>query len=380
MEQLSGINISLPNLSELPEGMEITIRRGITGGTQTATIPVTIPVATPVNQQAQFIPPAIAPPPVHSPPWKFPKLDFTTLPTNAALVGGKAKEWGKQYGLQMVIAVAVAGGITYPEAIVQGFNTIAPLFGVKTSKSLPPGGAIYPTTAPPAEQSTQAPPAKGDLPPVPEVKNLQIKQSANVETGDLPLVIVPKPEGEDEPGNISKLKDFVFNRQKQQQVEAPKFFFPLANASSQENSILTSRVGGIRPLGCNPKTQKCREHQGVDWVTKTGTMVAIASIDGKVTELQFHTGVGGIIAITGNLAGQEIKFRYVHLDHEMLRRFKLEQKVKAGEVLSTITKRWPGSSGAHLHFEAWPMVNGNRVLDRTPESLVKGAEMFEIKR
>lgn len=374
MEQSNGISISLPSLNDLPEGMEITIRRGVTGGTQTATIPV----AAPVNQQAQFVPP-VTPPPVHSPPWKFPKLDFTTLSANAAKVGGKAKEWGKQYGWQVAITGAVVGGIVYPEAIAQGFNTIAPLFG-KTSEPLPTGGAIYPNlNPPPAEQATQPPPTEGNLPPVPEVESLPIEQGASAQVGNLPTVVVPKPEGEEEQSNFSKLKDFVFNRQKQQ-VESPKFFFPLANASSQENSVLTSTVGGIRPLGCNPSIETCREHQGADWVTKTGTMVAIASIDGKVTELQFHNGVGGIIAITGELNGEEIEFRYVHLDHEMLRRLKVGQEVKAGEVLSTITKRWAGSSGAHLHFEAWLRSNGNRVLHRAPEILVKDAKMFELKR
>lgn len=375
-EQLSDISINLPRLNELPEGVEIIIRRGVTGGTQAATIPV----ATPTNQQTQFTPP-VTPPPVHSPPWRFPKPDFTALTANAARVGGKAKEWGKQYGWQVVFAGAVVGVIVYPEAIGKGFNAIAPLVGINTTESLPAGGAIYPgSTNPPAGQAAQTPIPEGNLPPVPAIQSLPLEQGTAVSPGNLPPVTVPKPEGEDEQSNFSKLKDFVFNRQKQQAVESPQFFFPLANASSTENAAITSRVGALRPLKCDPSIEKCREHQGVDWVTERGTMVAIASIDGKVTELQFHNGVGGIIAITGELNGQEIEFRYVHLDHEMLRRFKVGQGVKAGEILSTITKRWSGSSGAHLHFEAWLRANGKRVLHRAPEILVKDAKMFELKR
>ncbi|NEO43182.1 MAG: M23 family metallopeptidase [Moorea sp. SIO4A3] len=146
--------------------------------------------------------------------------------------------------------------------------------------------------------------------------------------------------------------------------------FPIKGmTASSARGIITDKVGSCRPLG------RCdREHQGVDYGTRALGKVSILSpVDGKVLKVNPDAKSGGYIAIASNYGGKKRVFRLLHLDREPLRRFKVNQVVKAGELLSHITPRgkndqYQGSSGDHLHAEIWLIINGQWILDRNPHN------------
>lgn len=124
---------------------------------------------------------------------------------------------------------------------------------------------------------------------------------------------------------------------------------------------LTSPIGETRPLGCR---SGCRQHAGNDYSAPNMTAIAVA--DGHIAReeevldlglmLNSKSGkppsVGHILSLIFEHKGNTYLARYVHLD-EPIKQFKPGDKIERGQELAKITKKWAGSSGAHLHFELY---------------------------
>lgn len=129
--------------------------------------------------------------------------------------------------------------------------------------------------------------------------------------------------------------------------ETKDLIFPLAGYSGK-TKLAGSIPGDCRPLGsCQYK------HAGADYGAPPGTPV-LSIEDGVINELKPDSGVGGVIGIK-SASGSEV-YRYVHLDRDYLRRFKIGQTVSKGQVIGLVGPTFPGSSGPHLHLERY--VNG----------------------
>lgn len=136
--------------------------------------------------------------------------------------------------------------------------------------------------------------------------------------------------------------------------------FPL-KGYKRSDVRLTSPIGQARPLGC---TVGCRRHAGNDYVAPN--MVAIAIADGHIARseevldlglmLNSKPGnppsVGHILSLVFEYENNTYLARYVHVD-EPLKEFRPGDKIKKGQELAKITRKWAGSSGAHLHFELY---------------------------
>jgi len=367
----NGIHIQIPSLEELPPGTEIIVSRKHSPG------------STPSSQLQQG---GQSQPLASGAPQPNPRLatdrPALTKPGPSAIaarvsqVGRKAKKLGLKHKKLFALA-AIACAVGFHSEIAQGAKKVAPLFGVGVSHQQPDA---------PSPASSEKPAAKsgGDLPPVPQTPS---SQSVDSGSKGLPAVSVPGnvPERSGKEGSaISKLKEFILGSK---EPPPEKLYFPLANATYEDNIRISSRVGAVRPLGCNPRREKCREHKGDDLVVKRGIMKAVAVADGHVTRqsewpayrlgfLNPNSRVGGVISLSFELDGTKYIARYVHLDPHMLKRFREGQPIEAGEILSTITMVHPGSSGAHLHFEVyfWDETKKKWMLHRQPTEIFKEAE------
>ncbi|MCT7953224.1 M23 family metallopeptidase [Ancylothrix sp. C2] len=120
--------------------------------------------------------------------------------------------------------------------------------------------------------------------------------------------------------------------------------FPLAGLSGKK-AIPVSIPGDCRPLGsCT------RKHAGADYSASPGTPV-LAVEGGTVNEVKPDSPVGGIIGIKST-SSDEI-YRYVHLDRDSVRPFKVGDFVSKGSIIGKVGPTFPGSSGPHLHIERY---------------------------
>ncbi|MCT7953176.1 M23 family metallopeptidase [Ancylothrix sp. C2] len=120
--------------------------------------------------------------------------------------------------------------------------------------------------------------------------------------------------------------------------------FPLAGVSGKE-AVAGSIPGDCRPLGgCT------RKHAGVDYKASPGTPV-LAIEGGTVNEVKPDSPVGGIIGIKS--AHLDEVYRYVHLNRDSVRPFKVGDFVEKGSVIGLIGPTFLGSSGPHGHFERY---------------------------
>ena len=120
--------------------------------------------------------------------------------------------------------------------------------------------------------------------------------------------------------------------------------FPLAGISGKK-AIPVSIPGDCRPLGACT-----RKHAGVDYSASPGWPV-LAIEGGTVNEVKPDSPVGGILGIKST-SSDEI-YRYVHLDRDSVRPFKVGDFVPKGSVVGLIGPTFPGSSGPHGHFERY---------------------------
>lgn len=117
--------------------------------------------------------------------------------------------------------------------------------------------------------------------------------------------------------------------------------FPLKGLSPNQARI-TDVPGSPRPNG--------RIHAGVDY-GYTGPVVA--ALDGRVVESKPDSPIGGIVGIASSYKGKKILIRYVHLDREPIRKLNVGDRISAGQVLSSVSTTFPGSSGPHPHIEVY---------------------------
>ncbi|MCT7953268.1 M23 family metallopeptidase [Ancylothrix sp. C2] len=93
-----------------------------------------------------------------------------------------------------------------------------------------------------------------------------------------------------------------------------------------------------------------RKHAGVDYSATPGWPV-LAIEAGTVNEVKPDSPVGGIIGIKSTNLNEV--YRYVHLDRDSVRPFKVGDFVEKGSVIGLIGPTFPGSSGPHGHFERY---------------------------
>ncbi|WP_261226908.1 M23 family metallopeptidase [Ancylothrix sp. D3o] len=120
--------------------------------------------------------------------------------------------------------------------------------------------------------------------------------------------------------------------------------FPLAGISGKD-AVAASIPGDCRPLGACT-----RKHVGVDYSATPGWPV-LAIEGGTVNEVKPDSPVGGILGIKST-SSDEI-YRYVHLDRDSVRPFKVGDFVEKGSVIGLIGPTFLGSSGPHGHFERY---------------------------
>jgi murein DD-endopeptidase MepM/ murein hydrolase activator NlpD len=99
-------------------------------------------------------------------------------------------------------------------------------------------------------------------------------------------------------------------------------------------------------------------HYGVDVVTKADESIK-APIDGTIIYTGFTVEDGYIIHIQHSNNLMSIFKHNAHLNK------KIGERVKTGEVISTVGNTGISSKGAHMHFELW--FNGTPV---NPEEFV----------
>lgn len=139
-------------------------------------------------------------------------------------------------------------------------------------------------------------------------------------------------------------QDKIPDKQSKSVTTKEDLIFPIAGYSGQ-TKLAGSIPGDCRPLGsCQYK------HAGADYGAAPGTPV-LSIEDGEINELKPDSGVGGVIGIKTD--GVNEVYRYVHLNRDFLRRFKVGQKVKKGQVIGLIGPTFPGSSAPHLHLERY---------------------------
>jgi murein DD-endopeptidase MepM/ murein hydrolase activator NlpD len=97
-----------------------------------------------------------------------------------------------------------------------------------------------------------------------------------------------------------------------------------------------------------------RYHAAADWFAPGGTKVR-AAITGKVVEVRASRGnsgqiFGGVVKIQGPNGRV---FVYRHVDP---RRIRVGQRVKAGDIVASVTNWASGSS--HVHLEIWKTLAG----------------------
>lgn len=123
-----------------------------------------------------------------------------------------------------------------------------------------------------------------------------------------------------------------------------KLIFPLAGFSGQ-TKLAGSIPGDCRPLGrCDYK------HAGADYGAAPGTPV-LSIEDGTINELKPDSAVGGVIGIKSKNKNEI--YRYVHLNRDYLRQFKIGQSVAKGSVIGLVGPTFAGSSAPHLHLERY---------------------------
>ncbi|WP_066627372.1 M23 family metallopeptidase [Labilibacter marinus] len=112
------------------------------------------------------------------------------------------------------------------------------------------------------------------------------------------------------------------------------------------------RIGsGFSPRRFHPILKKWRQHEGIDFIARTGTDV-YASADGKVKSVRYSDSFGKMIEIDH---GFGITTLYAHLSKQDVRR---GDEVKRGVVIGHVGNTGL-SAGAHLHYEVH--VNGVEV-------------------
>ena len=121
-----------------------------------------------------------------------------------------------------------------------------------------------------------------------------------------------------------------------------KIVFPLKGLNAQTAKV-TDVPGSIRPLGCK---KNCRNHAGVDYAYK-GDILSV--LDGTISEVKPDSPVGGIVGVESG----KYTIRYVHLNRDSVRKWKIGQPVQAGELLGLVRETFAGSSGAHPHIELY---------------------------
>ncbi|MGB3205179.1 MAG: serine hydrolase [Crinalium sp.] len=146
---------------------------------------------------------------------------------------------------------------------------------------------------------------------------------------------------------------------------------PYINPILGGDAVITDRPGSPR----RDKNGRRRSHAGYDYVQRGGRpFQVVSSTAGRITELNPDNEVGGIVGISSiDDKGNKITERYIHLDRDPLRRFKLGQEIPAGEYLSAVSTKFPKSSGPHLHKERY--VNGRLETDQLP-GLMRGAQIL----
>lgn len=121
-----------------------------------------------------------------------------------------------------------------------------------------------------------------------------------------------------------------------------KIVFPLKGLNAQTAKV-TDVPNSPRPLGC--KTN-CRMHAGTDY-GYTGDILSV--LDGTISEVKPDSPVGGIVGVESG----KYTIRYVHLNRDSVRKWKIGQPVQAGELLGIVRETFAGSSGAHPHIELY---------------------------
>lgn len=117
--------------------------------------------------------------------------------------------------------------------------------------------------------------------------------------------------------------------------------FPLGKGNNKSFPI-TDVPGSCRD-GCS------RIHAGTDYGYAGNIYNAIS---GVVVEAR-ASRVGGIVAVKSKRNGEDVTLRYVHLNLNSIRKWKVGDKIQAGAVLGRIQETFPGSTGPHLHLEVY---------------------------
>lgn len=127
---------------------------------------------------------------------------------------------------------------------------------------------------------------------------------------------------------------------------------------------IMERPGAPRPLGCDPKTEKCRIHKGTDiaWTAEkmvntlwtlpsgwSGTIKKINRAEKKGESNQRYITIELDPTNTlFNLCGVKISLYHVDIPPSLQK----DQKVNSSTILGTTSwKIDPGSKGVHLHLE-----------------------------
>ncbi len=121
-----------------------------------------------------------------------------------------------------------------------------------------------------------------------------------------------------------------------------KIVFPLKGLNAQTAKV-TDVPNSPRPLGCKAN---CRMHAGTDY-GYTGDILSV--LDGTISEVKPDSPVGGIVGVESG----KYTIRYVHLNRDSVRKWKIGQPVQAGELLGIVRETFAGSSGAHPHIELY---------------------------